>query len=125
MVIKLQPVAKLYLLVAVLSAFIMGMGIYGIIQMNAMRQNARTLYTDRVLPLQQLGNIRFYYQNILYVAQQTNSTEISFDNAYRHIQQAQDSIKEDWRAYLRTYFTYREKSRPQGKQVYNRLGNRY
>jgi len=110
MIKKLQPDAKLYLLVSVLSAFIIGMGAYGIVQMKAMRQHTQTLYNDRVLPVQQLGNIRFYYENILYVAEQANATRTNFDNAYAEIKQDQDSINAAWRAYLSTYFTDREKS---------------
>jgi PAS domain S-box-containing protein len=110
MVRKLQTIAKLYLLVAVLTAFIIGMGIYGIMQMNVMRQNTRTMYNDRMLPVQQLGNIRFYYENILYTVQQANNRQIGFGEGYKRVQYAQDSIHAEWNAYLTTFFTTREKS---------------
>ncbi|MGN6641228.1 MAG: MCP four helix bundle domain-containing protein, partial [Mucilaginibacter sp.] len=110
MVRKLQTIAKLYLLVAVLTAFIIGMGIYGIVQMNVMRQNTRTMYNDRMLPVQQLGNIRFYYENILYTVQQANNREIGFGEGYKRVQYAQDSIHAEWNAYLTTFFTTREES---------------
>ena len=110
MIWRLDPVAKLYLLVAVLLAIIMGMGICCIIQMSAMRQNNLTLYKDRELPVQQLGNIRFCYGNILYATQQANSSQISLYDAYRHVQQAHNSIRADWNAYLHTYLTPTEKN---------------
>ncbi len=59
MVKKFEAPAKLYLLVAVLSAFITGLSVYAVYQMNGMDQNTRTLFDDRVQPLAQLGRSAF------------------------------------------------------------------
>lgn len=110
MIKRLKPVAKLYLLVGLLSAFIIAMGVYGIVQVNAMHQDTRTLYNDRVLPMDQLGDIRFYYERVLYLAEQSNNGQVSFGEALKQVQQAQDSINANWKAYLHTYLTPAEKS---------------
>ena len=61
MINKLSAPRKLLLLVIVMSVFITGIGVYGISQMRAMQQQTKTLYADRVLPLEQLNNVRFNY----------------------------------------------------------------
>ncbi len=101
--------AKLYLLVFVLSGFIIGMGCYGILQMNTMNQNTRTLYNDRVFSMDQLGDIRFFYESILYTAQQSKNLQITYKQALREVQRSEDSIGTNWKAYLLTYLTPEEK----------------
>lgn len=91
-----------------MSVFIIGIGVYGIIQMNTMNQNTRTLYADRVFPMDQLGDVRFYYESILSTAEQVQDHQITFSEASKKIKQSEDSISSNWNAYLLTYLTQEE-----------------
>lgn len=106
---KFGAITKLYLLVAVLGIFIVGIGIYGIAGMNAMNQDTHTIYADRIFPMDQLGDIRFFYESILYRAQQCNYRKITIAEALNSIQQSEDSIHTNWEAYRLTYLTPEEK----------------
>ncbi len=109
MVKKFEAPAKLYLLVAVLSAFITGLSVYALFQMNGMDQNTRTLFDDRVQPLAQLGEIRFSYSAILDEIQQSSSHRITPEQAVKDIKRSEDRIRANWNAYMLTYLTPKEK----------------
>ena len=63
MINKLNASAKLYLLVFVMSIFIIVIGVYGILEMRTMQHNAQTLYADRVVTIEQLTTIRYAYHD--------------------------------------------------------------
>ena len=110
MINKLSAPRKLLLLVIVMSVFITGIGVYGISQMRAMQQQTKTLYADRVLPLEQLNNVRFnYLLGIVATVEQVHVQRLGFAEAVRLIEEAETSIKKNWDIYLTTYLTPEEK----------------
>lgn len=109
MIKKLAASAKLYLLVFIMSFFIIAIGLYGIIEMKTMNQNTGTLYADRVYPLQQLSAIRFAYAaEIIASAEQVQTSKLGFKEAIKQILEAEKNITENWKAYLHTYLTPEE-----------------
>lgn len=109
MTAKIKASIKLYLLVGIQSVFMIGIGIYGIIELRAMNENTQTLYADRMVPMSQLGKIRFFYMSIPSIVQQTKDRQITFSDATKKLQQSEDSIRVNWAAYLLTYLTPQEK----------------
>ena len=107
---KLRASTNLYLLVVIMSIFIMGIGAYGIKEMDAMNENTQTLYADRVFPLQQLTTIRFSYAiGILSATEQARTSQLTFEQAEKQVEQAQETIAINWNAYMQTYLTPKEK----------------
>jgi PAS domain S-box-containing protein len=103
---------KLYSLVIVMSVFIVGVGWYGIRELKTIHQQTQTLYTDRLIPLEQLSSVRFAYAvGILSTAHQVESKKISFQNAEDQLLQAKYMINSNWNAYMLTYLTPEEKER--------------
>ncbi|MEO7767807.1 MAG: PAS domain S-box protein, partial [Ferruginibacter sp.] len=98
--------AKLTFLVLVMTCFILGIGIYGVRELKIMNQNTETLYEDRVIPLGQLATLRYSYaMDILSVAQQANSSQLTFSQALQQIGEAEKKIHVKWKAYKLTYLT--------------------
>lgn len=105
----LKASKKLYSLVAVMSVFIVGVGWYGIRELKKINQHTKTLYTDRLIPMEQLTTVRFSYAvGILSTVQQVRIHEISFEEGEQQIRQAQQSIQSNWNAYKLTYLTDEE-----------------
>lgn len=106
---KLQASKKLFLLIIIMSAFITGIGSYGIFELKKMQQSTQTLYADRVFPLEQLTRSRYNYSfNILSTAQRVNDQDLSYSDGLRIINVAEKQIREDWDAYMQTYLTPQE-----------------
>jgi PAS domain S-box-containing protein len=106
---KIKVSTKLYLLVFAMFIFIIGIGVYGIVEMKIMNRNTQTLYADRVVPLQQLTRIRFSYTvGILSSAEQVQNSRLTFSEAGKRIEQAEMTISDNWKAYLLTYLTSEE-----------------
>lgn len=129
---KINSSTRLTILVLVLSFFILGIGIYGIHELKIMNQNTETLYTDRIIPIGELTNIRYsYLKEILATAQQANMKQIPFSQAIQQIEDAEKNIHADWEAYKRTYLTNDEtallkQTEPlmvQGNDIIERLKN--
>jgi PAS domain S-box-containing protein len=100
---------KLYLLVLVLSFFIIGIGMYGVSEMKTMKQNSRTLYADRLVPLQQLTTIRFSYSaGILSSTEQVHVSRLDFEEAINRVTEAEKNIADNWKQYMTTYLTQEE-----------------
>ena len=69
---KFSAAAKLYMLLFITAASLIGLGIYGIDDLEKMNENTKTLYADRVLPFQQLSNIRFIIEALRPHARELN-----------------------------------------------------
>ncbi len=107
---KLNISAKLYLLIFITAASLIGLGLYGIDDLKKMDENTKTLYTDRILCIQQLSNIRRVYGgDILPIPQSVERHQLSFIEAKKRVQQAQEIIDTNWQNYKRTYLTPEEK----------------
>jgi|GEM_PF-2231253 len=97
---------KLYLLMFISAASLIGLGLYGINDLNKMNENTRTLYADRVLCMQQLANIRFeYVTEITPIPQNVKDHILTFSEAKKRVQKAQKIINDNWHNYRLTYFT--------------------
>jgi two-component system, sporulation sensor kinase E len=106
---KVSASAKLYLLLFITAVSIIALGLYGITDLEEMNQNTQTLYADRVLPFEQLSNVRFAYTTeILPVAQKVASRTLSFSDAAKRVKQAQETINYNWGRYRKTYLTQEE-----------------
>ncbi|MBC7399437.1 MAG: PAS domain S-box protein [Mucilaginibacter sp.] len=110
MPVKFNVSVKLYLLLFIAAASLIGLGLYGIKELAKMNANTQTLYADRVVPFQQLSNVRFQYNTeIVPIAQRVKNHSISFTEANRRIRSAQQVINTNWHAYQLTYLTPEEK----------------
>lgn len=106
---KLEVSKKLYLLVLLLSVFIILIGWYGNNELKNIHRNTQTLYKDRVFPIVELTNLRFIYgAHILATARQAKNGEISFETAEKKIQEAQRNIASQWNDYHQAYLTPEE-----------------
>ena len=106
---KYSVTSKLLLLVAVLSAVIVGIGIYGISKLKVISQHSQSLYADRIYPIAQLTNIRFAYSdNVLDAVANVQNHSATFNQAALQIEQAQKTIDTNWAAYKLTYLTPEE-----------------
>ena len=108
MINKIKASLELYLLVFILSLFIIGLGFYGFQETKKINDNSHKLYADRMLPMDNLADIRYYSMVTLSVAHQANTKQISFKEASQKLKQAQDSIAFNWEAYKLTYLTPKE-----------------
>lgn len=110
MVNKIQAAARLYLLVFIMSFFIIGIGVYGILEIKAMNRNTETLYADRVIPMEQLANVRYAYAvGIISAAERARTHHLTYTEAGKQVLKAQETITTRWTAYLLTYLTPEEK----------------
>lgn len=108
MVNRKQVSIELTLLVFIMSIFIIGVGIYGVLKIRESNKNSRELYTDRILPMNQLADIRFYTSSIIATAHQVHGKQIAYKEALQKITQSQDSIKINWKNYQHSYLTDKE-----------------
>ena len=109
MINKIKASIELSLLVVIMSLFLVGLGVYGVFEIKKLNSTSHELYADRILPMDQLADIRFYSTSILSIAQQANTKQITFKEARKKIRKAQDSITVNWKMYSLTYLTPEEK----------------
>lgn len=108
MVNKAKSSLELTLLVFILSFLIIGTGIYTVLEIKNLNQKSKELYSDRLIPMGQLGNVRYYTAMITFTVHQTSKGEISFSEALTKVKTAQDSINTNWNNYQKTTFTKQE-----------------
>jgi PAS domain S-box-containing protein len=108
---KINTSRKLYLLVFIMSLFIILIGYIGIRQLKIVTHNSQSLYVDRVIPIIQLTTIRYSYViGILSAANQVQNHEINFKEGLKQVTQAQKTIHSNWESYKTTYLTSEEKT---------------
>lgn len=101
---------KLYFLAFVMCVAIAGIGFMGIHQLQVMNRNVKSLYEDRLFPIEQLTTIRYAYGfGIFSTIQQLQDNSISHPVAIKKITASQESIRTNWQAYKLTYLTPKEK----------------
>ncbi len=106
---KFSVSAKLYLLLLITAAGLVGLGLFGIDDIKKMDDNTHSLYADRVLPMQQLSDMRFAFAaEILPMAQKVENHLLTYDKAREELRQAQETINTNWQAYKLTYLTPQE-----------------
>ena len=80
--------AKLYLLLLITAASLIGLGLYGIADVRKMDENTHSLYADRALPIQQLSDARFAYAaQILPMTQKVRNHQLTLNEAQVELQQ--------------------------------------
>ena len=110
MLSKFSAAAKLYMLLFITAASLIGLGLYGTDDLKKMNENTKTLYADRVLPFQQLSNIRFAYTTgVINIAQKVKDHQLTSNEAKKQLREAEDIINTNWRNYKHTYLTPDEK----------------
>jgi PAS domain S-box-containing protein len=106
---KFSASAKLYLLMFITAASLLGLGLYGISYLKKINENTRTLYADRVVCMHQLANCRYDYAGIILpCAEKVNDHLLSFDEAKAQIVNAEKNIDSNWYNYKLTYLTAEE-----------------
>lgn len=106
---KFATSAKLYLLIFITAVSLIGLGIYGVAVLEKMDANTQTLYADRILPFQQLANIRFTYAaEIVPTVKKVKDRSITSIEAKKRILNAQHTIDVNWHDYGLTYLTPEE-----------------
>ncbi|MES2276965.1 MAG: PAS domain S-box protein [Bacteroidota bacterium] len=106
---KFTVSVKLYLLIFITAVSLIGLGLYGISDLDKMNRNTQTLYADRVLPFQQLANVRFAYTTqIIPTAQQVKYHQLTFAQAQARLQKAGETINTNWHKYKLTFLTPEE-----------------
>ncbi|MEC4050317.1 PAS domain S-box protein [Flavobacterium sp. SUN046] len=106
---KTKSTTELALLIFVISSFIIAIGVYGIVEIRTLKNNSKELYADRILPIEQLGDVRYFATSLLTTVHQLENNQLSFEEAQPIIHQASDSISHNWQKYLKTAFTAKEK----------------
>lgn len=109
MINKIKASIELTLLVFIMSLFIIGIGVYGILESRKLNENSKELFSDRLMPMGQLGNVRYHCFNTIAIVHQADKEQISYTEALEKINEAQDSIKTNWKNYSVTYLTDEEK----------------
>lgn len=106
---KIKASTKLFLLVFVMSAVIVGIGVYGINNLKTMNKITQTLYVDRVMPMVQISTVRVSYSlDIVSAAQKLKSNQITYRQAQKIIKKAEEKINKNWADYMITYLTPEE-----------------
>lgn len=91
------------------AASLIGLGLYGVNDLRKMDDNTHSLYVDRVLPFQQLVNVRFQYGiEIVPIALLVKNHQLSFDEAKKRLQKAQALMNNNWHDYKLSYLTPEE-----------------
>lgn len=106
---KITASIKLYLLVLVMSVFIIGIGGYGLYELKVLNRSNQTLFTDRVIPMAQLSAVRHSFaMGILAAIQRVKARQISFTESANQITEVQKNLNTYWQSYKQTYLTNEE-----------------
>ncbi|HTY69326.1 MAG TPA: PAS-domain containing protein [Alphaproteobacteria bacterium] len=100
---------KLLLVLASLTLMLAATATAGWIGLALTHEAFRTVYADRVLPLQQLKSVSdMYAVNLPTTAQKVRDGVLSWGEGIKSIDAANDEISQRWTAYLGTYLTPEE-----------------
>lgn len=106
---KLSVSGKLYLLVFIMSTFIICIGAYVVLQMRNMERNTKTIYADDLLPIDYLTTMRYSYKDgIQNTIRAYRDRSITADSAKNKLISEQKKIDSCWNAYKATYLTQPE-----------------
>ncbi len=94
---------KLLVLVLILSIIIVFVGVMGIRSLQIVNSEMKTLYNDRIVPLEELKNISDAYAvSIVDVAHKARNGNISWKKALRELDKAEKRIELNWQSYQQT-----------------------
>jgi methyl-accepting chemotaxis protein len=102
---------RLFILIAFLSALLVGVGVMGLRGMQASNDGLGTVYIDRVVPLKQLKAISDAYgQQVVDTAHKTRNGHMSRQEAERNLGEASRLISQNWSSYLATRLVEEEEN---------------
>jgi len=102
MIKKIKDSIGLSVFTLVLVISIIGVGIYGIQKINELNKGSRELYKDRMIPINQLGSVRYNLLNTLLVSSEVSQNQISFDKAKFIMNSNLDSVQLSFAKYSKT-----------------------
>lgn len=106
---NMKVAMRLALLAGVLVLFLIIIGVMGIRAMQSEHAAMSTVYNDRVVPLKDLKMIAdMYAVNIVDTAHKVRNKGMDVDSGIHNIQQADDVIRQKWKAYLATELVKQE-----------------
>jgi methyl-accepting chemotaxis protein len=101
---------KIFMLVGLLGFIALFVGIFGVLGMNDAKNGLKTVYNDRVLPLKQLKVVSdMYALTIAHTASKVRNGNLAWADGLKNIEDAEQKIQENWKAYLTTYQVEEEK----------------
>jgi methyl-accepting chemotaxis protein len=101
---------KLTILISVAVLLLIILGVVNIISLNKNITSLKTIYNDRVIPLQQLKEISdLYAVNIVDATHKTRNGNWSWEEGANNINIASKKISEIWKVYKSTFLTDKEK----------------
>jgi methyl-accepting chemotaxis protein len=107
---RMKVRTKIFLLVGLLGFVALFVGIFGILGMKDAKDGLKTVYNDRVVPLRQLKVIAdMYAVNIAETAHKVRDGNLSWPEGLRNIEEAEQEIHSNWKAYLATFQVEEEK----------------
>ncbi len=90
-----------------MTLIIIGMGVNGL---NDGKNAVKTLYNDRVVPLEQLKVVAdMYAVNIVDTSHKVRNGNMTWDEGYTNVQKALQEVDKQWKAYTSTYLVEEEK----------------
>lgn len=108
--IKLSSSIKLYFILVFMPIMILIAGTYGIGKLKMMTQITGTIYTDRLIPIEQLSTIRFSYgTKLLFIISEIKNHQLTYEQAKIQLEESEQKGNSMWKAYLRTFLTQEEK----------------
>lgn len=108
---RLSIRTKLIALVAILSFIALGLGIYGLSGIKATEEGLKTVYNDRVIPLEQLKQVSdLYAVNIVDTSHKVRAGKMSYADGSKEIAAALEKIDSIWKTYTSTFLTDEEKN---------------
>ncbi len=103
--------ARLFLLTAILSLLMAGLALYSLRLLDSSNESLRTVYDDRVVPLQQLKSASdLYAVNIVDTTHKLRMKQLTPEQARAFIDSAGSQVGQVWRAYTETYLVAEEKT---------------
>jgi len=101
---------KLIMLVLSMSFLLLLIGGLGIWGMNNINTNLKSMYDDRVLPLEQLKKVSdMYAVNIVDTSHKVRNGNIRWAEGRKNVDEAMKTVAAKWKEYTETYMTTEEK----------------
>lgn len=116
---------KLTILVLLSMFSLLIIAILGVVQLGKVNNGLKTVYEDRVVPLEQLKIIADEYAiNIVDTTHQTRNKNFDFKKCVENISNAEIKIHNQWDAYTSTFLTNEEKKLVQESKILMENGDK-
>ena len=97
-----------------------GLVLLGLTGMASSNRAMESMYSDRVVPMDQLKRVADAYSvDVVDAAHQVRNGNISREEGLKRLARAEESIGSNWKAYLATYLTPEEKRKILGVNLEN------